>query len=73
MGPFMAEMHYFHKAMNEIEWPATKAEIIQKIGHKRIQTDWEAEASMEELIMPIELESFCNAAEFYCAYFASVS
>lgn len=72
MEPFMAGMHYFHKAMQEIKWPATKDEIIMKIGDKKIQTDWEVECSMEQLILPIELDYYDNAAEFYCAYFASL-
>lgn len=72
MEPFVAGMHYFHKAMNEVEWPTTKSEIIKKVGHKKIKTDWETEAFMEDLIKPIELENFSCAAEFYSAYFASM-
>lgn len=70
--PFMAGMHYFHKAMQDIKWPASKTEIINQIGDKKIQTDWEVETAMKDLIRNIELEEFNNAAEFYCAYFASL-
>lgn len=70
-GPFMAGMHYFHKAMADVQWPASLDDVIRTVGKKRVKVDWEEEKSIEELVRGIQIDYFENASQFYCAYFAT--
>lgn len=70
--PYMAGQHHFHKAIAEIEWPCSKEEFIQKVGHKEVPVDWNQKKTIKELVEKIEIEYFENAAAFYNAWFASM-
>lgn len=70
--PFVADMHFFHKAIAPVVWPATKAEIIAEVGDRVVKTGWDSQATVKELVDPILLNRFENAHEFYCAFFASL-
>ena len=54
--PYLLTGHYVAIAMRPITFPATKAEIIEKVGGEPIRTP---------------LDEFSCAAEFYCAFNAS--
>ena len=71
MARDFAPIHHFHKGMADIEWPTSKAEILEKIGDRKVKVSWEEEAYMKDMIAPIKIDTFESAAEFYNAYYAT--
>ena len=61
--PYLLATHYIVIAMRPITFPATKAQIIERVGDEMIPTSPD--------VKKIPLERFGCAAEFYCAFNAS--
>ncbi len=70
---YVSEMHNVHKALEDVDYPCTKAEIIRKDGAKVVRLDWNLTKTIGELVKPIKLEKFCCAAAFYNALVASMN
>ena len=64
--PYLLTGHYVAIAMRPITFPASKAEIIEKVGGEPIRT-----SPFRELLAKVPLDEFSCAAEFYCAFNAS--
>jgi hypothetical protein len=71
-NPFLADMHYFHKAMAPISYPTTKEGIIGRIGGEKVRMGHDVYKTVEEIINPLKVESYSCASQFYCALFASI-
>jgi hypothetical protein len=71
-NPYLADMHFMHKAMAPIDYPVTKAEIIEKIGGEKIRTGHDVYQTVEELVAPLKKSEYSCACEFYCALFANL-
>ncbi|MDR3365212.1 MAG: hypothetical protein LBS91_09780 [Clostridiales Family XIII bacterium] len=71
-NPYLADIHHFHKAMAPIGYPATKAEIIAKIGDKKIKVGHDEYKTVEEMVAPLALEEYSCGCAFYCALIANI-
>jgi hypothetical protein len=71
-NPFLADMHFFHKAMAPINYPTTKAEIIRQIGGETVRMGHDVYKTVKEVIDPLKVESYSCACQFYCALFANI-
>lgn len=69
--PYLLTGHYVAIAMRPITFPATKAEIIEKVGDEPIRTSPDGCTPFRELLAKVTLDEFSCAAEFYCAFNAS--
>ena len=69
--PSLLATHYIVIAMRPITFPATKAQIIERVGDEMIPTSPDGCTPLRELVKKIPLERFGCAAEFYCAFNAS--
>ena len=69
--PYLLATHYVVIAMRPITFPATKAQIIEKVGDELIRTSSDGFTPLRELVEKIPLDRFRCAAEFYCAFNAS--
>ncbi|MDR0875475.1 MAG: hypothetical protein LBN12_04625 [Clostridiales Family XIII bacterium] len=71
-NPFLADMHFMHKAMAPILFPTTKAEIISAVGQKTVRVGHDEYKTVEEMISPLVLEEYSCACAFYCALFSNI-
>lgn len=69
--PYLLGTHYMVIAMRPITFPATKVEIIEKVGEEMIRTAEDNFTPFKNILSKIPLDSFSCAAEFYCALNAS--
>jgi hypothetical protein len=69
--PYLLGTHYMVLAMRPIDFPATKQEIIARVGRELIRTGPDTYTPFEEILNTIPLDEFSCAAEFYCALNAS--
>ncbi len=71
MARDFAPMHFFHRGMADVTWPATKEEVLKVVGDRKVKISWTEEAYMKDLIAPIKVENYESAAVFYNAYYAT--
>ncbi|MDR2163181.1 MAG: hypothetical protein LBO70_04475 [Clostridiales Family XIII bacterium] len=71
-NPFLADMHYMHKAMAPVDYPTTKQEIVSQIGSETVRMGHDDYRTVEEIIAPLKKEKYDCACEFYCALFANI-
>jgi hypothetical protein len=71
---FAGATQLFFKALNKsgVQFPATKAEIIQKVGDLKIQVTDDTYAKVADIVSNIAVSEFPNGAAFACGYIASV-
>lgn len=69
--PYMLTLHYIVLAMREVKFPATKAELIEKVGDKPIRTGPDSYTPFKEILAKMPMDEFSCAAEFYCNHSAS--
>ena len=69
--PYLLTGHYVAIAMRPITFPASKAEIIEKVGGEPIRTSPDGYTPFRELLAKVPLDEFSCAAGFYCAFNAS--
>ena len=68
---YPALFHFIHKQMSDINYPASKADVLTAVGNRSVNVEWDQTVSLENLIAPINQEMFSCAADFYCALIAS--
>jgi len=71
-GPYLNTVHYLVQALAGVKFPATKSEVVSKIGSTEIPVDWDKKKKVTELLQPVPEKRFERAAEFFGSI-ASVS
>jgi hypothetical protein len=71
-NPFLADLHYMHKAMAPIDYPTTKADIIGKIGGVKVRCGHDAYKTVEEIVTPLVNENYSCGCEFYSSLLANM-
>lgn len=69
---YPALFHYIHKGLVDVEFPATKKEVLDRIGDRKVFVDWESQLPLRTFVEPIPQESFSCAADFYCMLIAAL-
>lgn len=62
---FLAKDHYIAKAISDINYPVTKKHMIETVGNENIKIDWDKYSKLKDILEPIKIKKFRNAAEFY--------
>ena len=70
--PYVAGVHFITKALADVEYPISKNELINKVGLKEIQVDWNEKKTMRQLIEPIKIDKFETAASLFNALIAGL-
>jgi hypothetical protein len=71
-NPFLADMHYMHKAMAPIDYTTSKQDILSKIGGEKVRMGHDVYQTVEEIVSPLTKDEYSCAGEFYCALFANI-
>ncbi len=69
---YPALFHFIQKAISDVEFPATKKEILSLAGERPVHVDWEQTVPLSTFVAPIRQEYFSCAAEFYCQMIAAM-
>lgn len=69
---YPALFHYLQRAISDVEFPATKQEILSLAGERSVHVDWDQAVPLKTFVEPIKKESFSCAAEFYCQLIAAM-
>lgn len=69
---YPAFFHYIHKQLADVDYPCTKAEILDKAGDRPVFTDWDTQVPLKAFIEPIPQQSFSCAADLYCMMIAAM-
>lgn len=64
---FVNMSHYIVKALGDVDYPINKNALIELVGDQEVVVDWNQKKTIKELIEPIKISRFENAASFYCA------
>lgn len=67
---YLLESHYIAKALDGIEFPIGKKELLEKYGDKEVRVDFDKFIKLKEKIQLIKLEEFNSAAELYSALYS---
>jgi len=70
--PYVAGVHYITKALADVDYPISKNDLIGRVGATEIQMDWNEKKTMKELLDPVELDKFENAASLFNALAATL-
>ena len=71
-NPFLADMHFFHKAMKDVLFPTTKDKIIAQIGDEKVKMGWDKIQTVKEIISPLKVCDYASSAQFYNALIAQI-
>ncbi|MBQ3663094.1 MAG: hypothetical protein II914_03060 [Clostridia bacterium] len=69
---YPALFHYIHRQIADVEFPATKQEVLDRIGDRKVYVDWDVEVPLRSFIEPIPQQEFSCAADFYCMMIAAL-
>ena len=69
---YPALFHYIQKGMADVAFPATKQEVLDRIGERMVFVDWEKQIPLRTFVEPIASRSFSCAADFYCKLIAAL-
>ena len=69
--PYMLTLHYIVLAMRGVEFPITKAELIEKVGDVPIRTGENSETPFRTILEKMPMNEFRSPVEFYCNHSAS--
>ncbi len=69
---YPALFHYIHRAMADVEFPASKLDILLKVGNRPVYVDWDKTLPLSTFIKPIPGGDFSCAADFYCRLIAAM-
>lgn len=72
VNTYPALFHYIHKALADVTFPATKEEILLRIGQRTVYVDWDSQVPLRSFIEPIPQTCFDCAADFYCMLIAAM-
>lgn len=64
---FVLGMHYIAKALSDVQYPINKDSLIKAVGNKEVKVDWNETKKMEEILKPIKIDNFVNAASLFNA------
>lgn len=72
---FAATQHYVVLALrnNGVTFPTTKDELLAKAGNELVRVDWEKSIPLKELCQGIQLKSYENKAQFFCALMGTIT
>jgi len=69
--PYLLTNHYIVIAMRGVSFPASKADIMEKVGEELIRSAPDEYTVFKDILQKMPLEQYSCAAEFYCALSAS--
>lgn len=64
---FILSMHYIARALSDVQYPINKEDLIKVVGDRDVKVDWNDTKKMEELLKPIKIDNFDNAASLFNA------
>ena len=70
---YPAMFHFLHRALADISFPTTKAALLEQAGDRPVRTGWDCAVPLRELVGPVAVTEYSCAAEFYCAFLASLA
>lgn len=63
---YPAFVHNIVKTLEDVDYPVSKNELIERFGDKQIQNDFDSSILFKDLLEKMPLDEFCCAHEFYC-------
>jgi len=69
---FLAGIHFITKALADVDYPISKAQLIAKVGSREVQMDWDKKQTMKQLIEPLKVDKFETAAHLFYALVAGL-
>ena len=69
---YPALFHYIHKQIADVDFPVSKARLLEIIGDRQVYVDWNAQVPLRSFVDPIPQQEFSCAADFYCMLIAAL-
>ena len=66
---YMAAAHNTVRLLEaaDISFPISKKDLLSKVGSKEVQIGYDEKITMDEYCKNIEIDSFENKSQFFCA------
>ncbi len=69
---YVIATHFITKALADVDYPISKAQLIDAVGSRKVRVDWKEVKTIRQLIEPIKIEKFDTAASLFNALGASL-
>ena len=69
---YPALFHYIHKQIADVDFPISKARLLEIIGDRQVYVDWNTQIPLRSFVEPIPQQEFSCAADFYCMLIAAL-
>ena len=69
---YPALFHYIHKQIADVDFPVSKARLLEIIGDRQVYVDWNTQLPLRSFVEPIPQQEFSCAADFYCMLIAAL-
>ena len=69
---YPALLHYIHKQIADVDFPVSKARLLEIIGDRQVYVDWNTQIPLRSFVEPIPQQEFSCAADFYCMLIAAL-
>ena len=68
---YVISVHFITKALADVNYPISRKQLINTVGSRKVKVGWNEEKTMQQLIEPINVESFETAASLFNSLVAS--
>ena len=69
---YPALFHYIHKQIADVDFPVSKARLLEIIGDRQVYVDWNTQLPLRSFVDTIPQQEFSCAADFYCMLIAAL-